>query len=87
MHSYTLSLRHQLKGTSVSVVEMAPPIVDTELGGFSRGGRTDGQPVLSPESFVKEAMPQLDDGRDEVLVGLSIGTRKQGEALFAQMNH
>jgi uncharacterized oxidoreductase len=87
MHSYTLSLSHQLKGTTISVVEMAPPIVATELGGVSRGGRTDGQVVLSPEAFVQEAVPQLEDGRDEVLIGLSIGTRKQGEGLFARMNH
>jgi uncharacterized oxidoreductase len=86
LHSYTLSLRHQLKGTPIAVIEVAPPIVDTELGGASRGGRTDGQPVLSPEAFVREVMPQLADGRDEVLVGLSIGTRKQGEALFGRMN-
>ena len=32
MHSYTLSLRHQLR-TPVAVVEMAPPTVDVELGG------------------------------------------------------
>jgi len=86
LHSYTLSLRHQLKSTGIAVVEMAPPIVDTGLGGASRGTRTDGQTILSPEAFAEQALPQLEEGRDEVLVGLSIATRQQGEALFARMN-
>jgi uncharacterized oxidoreductase len=86
-HTIThISLRHQLKGTSVAVVEMAPPTVDTDLGGISHGGRTSGQRLPSPRAFAREALPQLEDGRDEVLVGQSIGARQQGEALFARMN-
>jgi uncharacterized oxidoreductase len=32
VHSFTESLRHQLKDTSVKVFEIIPPMVDTELG-------------------------------------------------------
>jgi uncharacterized oxidoreductase len=32
MHSYTLSLRHQLKDTRIKVFEIIPPTVDTDLG-------------------------------------------------------
>jgi hypothetical protein len=56
----------------------------TPRRGASRSRRMDGQFVVSTESFVQEAMLQLEDGRDEVLVGPSIGARKQGEALFAR---
>ncbi|USX14395.1 SDR family oxidoreductase [Oxalobacteraceae bacterium OTU3CAMAD1] len=86
MHSFTLTLRHQLKSTGVRVVEMAPPIVDTGLGGGTRSGATSGQPMMSPDEFATEALIQLADGRDEVLVGLSAGSRKMGEALFERMN-
>jgi len=33
MHSFTLSLRHQLKDTKVKVIECIPPAVNTDLGG------------------------------------------------------
>jgi uncharacterized oxidoreductase len=32
VHSFTVLLRHQLKGTSVKVIELVPPCVATELG-------------------------------------------------------
>jgi uncharacterized oxidoreductase len=33
LHSYTLSLRKQLKDTPIQVIEIIPPAVDTDLGG------------------------------------------------------
>src|SRR5438132_3103306 len=33
LHSFTLSLRHQLKETPIQVIEIIPPAVDTDLGG------------------------------------------------------
>ncbi len=34
VRSFTISLRHQLRGTSVRVVEMVPPAVQSELHDF-----------------------------------------------------
>jgi uncharacterized oxidoreductase len=86
MHSFTLTLRHQLKATSVKVVEMAPPIVDTGLGGASRSGGVASQQMMSAAAFATDALIQLENDQDEVLVGLSAGARKMGEALFERMN-
>lgn len=85
MHSFTLSLRHQLRDTVVRVVEIAPPIVDTHLGGVSRIG--DGRPpAVGPDAFAAEVMRQLAEGREEILMGLSAMTRREGEAFFGRMN-
>ena len=86
MHSFTLTLRHQLKATAVRVVELAPPIVDTGLGGNERSAGTAGQRKMTPQDFATEALVQLASGQDEVLVGLAAGARKMGEGLFARMN-
>jgi uncharacterized oxidoreductase len=33
LHSFTMSLRHQLSQTKINVIEVAPPAVNTDLGG------------------------------------------------------
>jgi uncharacterized oxidoreductase len=86
IHSFTLSLRHQLKTTGVRVVEIVPPIVDTNLGGGVRSESSAGLPIMSPEEFATEALAQFENYQDEILVGMSVNTRAQGEALFEQMN-
>ena len=64
IHSWTQSLRHQLRDTSVTVLEIAPPLVATEL--------TPGQSQLSValplDDFISEVVGKLDDTTDEVLV-------------------
>lgn len=86
IHSFTLSLRHQLKATGVRVVEMVPPIVDTGLGSGGRSKGTTSRPMMSPEDFATDALAQLANDQDEILVGMSVITRKNGEAQFERMN-
>lgn len=87
VHSFTLSLRHQLKTTGIRVIEIAPPIVDTGLGGGTRSeGTVDHAMMVTPDDFAKQALEQLAEGKDEVLIGVSAKTRELGEAMFERMN-
>lgn len=86
LHSLTLSLRHQLKESGIKVVEIVPPIVDTDLGGGRRSARAAQQYMMSADDFAAEVLRQLEADKDEVLVGTSVNTRKQGEAMFERMN-
>jgi uncharacterized oxidoreductase len=86
IHSFTLSLRHQLKSVGVRVIEVAPPIVDTGLGGGTRSEGTASRMMVTPEEFATETLAQLEADKDEVLVGVSAKTRELGEAMFERMN-
>lgn len=87
IHSFTLSLRHQLKTTGIRVIEIAPPIVDTGLGGGTRSeGAANHVMMVTPDDFAKQTLEQLAEGKDEVLIGVSAKTRELGEAMFERMN-
>jgi uncharacterized oxidoreductase len=85
LHSFTLSLRHQLAGTPIRVIEIIPPAVDTDLGG--KGLHTFGAPL---DEFTDAIVEQLKMGSVEATYGLSVelsrATPKQQEAIFKQMN-
>jgi uncharacterized oxidoreductase len=68
------------------VIEVAPPIVDTALGGGTRSEGTASRMVVSSEEFAADALAQLEADKDEILVGISADTRRMGEALFERMN-
>jgi uncharacterized oxidoreductase len=63
IHSYSLSLRHRLKNTTVKVVEIAPPWVKTELMGESDDPRQ-----MPLDEFIAEATKILATHADEVVV-------------------
>ena len=63
LHSYTLSLRYKLKGSSVSVLELAPPYVQTDL----MGGADDPR-AMKLDAFIAETMVLLAQESEEILV-------------------
>jgi len=85
IHSFTLSLRHQLKGSPVEVIEIIPPALNTDLGGK---GLHDAHPPVS--EFIDSIFQQLKEGKTELSYGFSEGrVNAYNESIaepFARMN-
>jgi uncharacterized oxidoreductase len=85
LHSFTLSLRHQLAGTPVQVIEIIPPAVNTDLGGA--GLHTFGVAV---EEFVNAVAMGLREGEPEIAYGYSQrasrASRPELDEIFQRMN-
>ena len=63
LHSYVLSQRYRLKGTSVSVLEIAPPWVQTDLLNSSEEPR-----AMPLKEFIEETITVLGTDAEEILV-------------------
>jgi uncharacterized oxidoreductase len=85
LHSFTLSLRHQLARTPVRVIEILPPAVNTDLGGA--GVHSRGTPL---EEFIDDAYAHLRAGELEFGYGFSekarTATREEIAETFRRMN-
>ncbi|MCJ1450904.1 hypothetical protein MMC28_001238 [Mycoblastus sanguinarius] len=71
LHHYILCLREQMKGSSVKIVELFPPAVQTELHDEKhqpdiKNGRQMGMPL---DQFTETAYQGLAAGKEEVVVG------------------
>ena len=65
--SYTQSLRFQLEGTGVEVIELMPPAVNTDLSADIAKG--DGFTLLTTGELVKQSFASLKKGALEVRPG------------------
>jgi uncharacterized oxidoreductase len=63
LHSYSMSMRHKLRGTSVKVLELAPPWVRTDLMNSKEAAQ-----AMPLDEFINETMNALGTDSDEVLV-------------------
>ncbi len=63
LRSYTQSLRAQMKGTNVAVIEALPPLVDTQMTA-GRGGAK-----MAASECARQILAALEHDRDEALVG------------------
>lgn len=91
VHSFTLSLRHQLKGSGVKVIELIPPYVATELGGLRKTVGPDGPQPMPLEAFIAETIAQLEGDSDEVVIGdarnlVAASNPETFKKVFAGMN-
>lgn len=71
LHSFTQSLRFQLDGTNVTVVELAPPGVETPLFRGEFAEETKGQKAMDAAVLVKQAIAGMEAGQGEIRPGLS----------------
>lgn len=72
MHSYTQSLRYKLRGSSVAILELAPPWVQTDLLNSSEESR-----AMPLTEFIAETMQLLSTDAKEVLVERARRIRSQ----------
>jgi uncharacterized oxidoreductase len=72
VHSFSISLRHQLKATGVRVVELAPPWVESDLHAtHPPEGNPEPAPGRGPmplDAFIAAAIEELGSGKDELAV-------------------
>jgi len=89
LHSFCLTLRYQLRNTGISIFEVIPPIVDTELnpeGRAKSGFKAD----LKPDEFVYAVMEGLKNDKFEIGYQMSEmgrnSSREDLDMIFERMN-
>lgn len=79
LHSFSISLRKQLAGTSVKVFEVLPPIVDTDLDRGARDRRGQKDKGIPVDVIASETIKGLAADKPEIPIGivklLRIGSR------------
>jgi uncharacterized oxidoreductase len=85
LHSWSLSLRHQLRETSVRIFEIVPPMVATDLGGRRRRPE-DNDRAMNPVAVAQATVQALENDDYEVAVGAAAGLREMRERLFPNIN-
>ena len=85
IHSWSLSLRHQLRNTSVRVFEVAPPMVATDLSG-ERNRPEAGEYVMSAEAVADDILKAVGQNQYEVALGAAANLLAEREAMFSAIN-
>jgi uncharacterized oxidoreductase len=90
VHSFTVSLRYQLRDTSIKVFEVVPPAVDTELGKGTTEEGDQGYRGMPPSEVARAALKAMANNEYEIVVGeakgLVMGARTNPEQTFQNMN-
>jgi uncharacterized oxidoreductase len=86
IHSFSLSLRYQLRNTSIKVFEIAPPAVDTELGHDRREDKSQLHGGMPVNEFVAAAIKALEDDQYEAPVGMAMHLHEKRELAMKDLN-
>lgn len=87
MHSFTISLRHQLQSSCIRVVEIVPPAVDTDLGGVGLHKFGENLDEFADHIFVK-----LLESDDNIEIGFKMSesmrnaSAEQRDVIFSRLN-
>ena len=71
VHSYSLSLRIQLKKSGVRVFELAPPVTDTSMIGAFDAEDMEGTKAMTVENLARDAAAGMKSDRFEIRPGQS----------------
>jgi uncharacterized oxidoreductase len=86
IHSFSLSLRCQLKDTSVKVFEVIPPMVDTGLLKMATGEMSQGFRGIKPAEVASNILAGLANNEYEIAIGKAreviAGVRVKPEQVF-----
>jgi uncharacterized oxidoreductase len=90
IHMFSVSLRYQLKDTSVRVFEVVPPAVDTELGKSTTGESEQEYRGIPANEVSNAVLEALKNNEYEVVIGeakgLVQGARTDFEKAFQRLN-
>ena len=90
IHMFSVSLRYQLKDTSVKVFEVVPPAVDTELGKDTTGESEQEYRGIPASEVADAVLKALKNNKYEVVIGeakgLVQGAKTDFEKAFQRLN-
>jgi len=90
IHSFTRSLRHQLRDTPIRVFEAVCPTTDTELDRSFAGEEEEAYRGISPKEVALAIVEGLKADKEEMLIGEAQGlykaAQKDPESIFARLN-
>ncbi|HTY47400.1 MAG TPA: SDR family oxidoreductase [Methanomassiliicoccales archaeon] len=84
IHSFSITLRHQLRNTSIKVFEIIPPTVDTNLDAGARKARGQQDLGIPPEAVAEEALPRMEKDEYEIAIGRAENLRSASRTNFDQ---
>jgi uncharacterized oxidoreductase len=86
IHSFSMSLRHQLRNTNTRVFEIIPPIVDTELDMGARERRQQADRGIKPAEFAHLAIDFIKNDVYEAAIGMAVNLYQGREEVFPMLN-
>jgi uncharacterized oxidoreductase len=90
LHAFSMAIRPQLSKIGITLFEVVPPAVDTELNPAGRARRPNFKPDLEAKVFVAAVMTGLENDVCEIGFGMSAGfiraSREDLDKCFQQMN-